>query len=54
MGCACGGGRKPKITKYELTTPDGEKRVYLTDVEARMNRSRAGGGTIRVVREPEK
>ncbi|MEV5391950.1 DUF7196 family protein [Nocardia farcinica] len=52
MGCNCGGtSRKAGKTSYELTTPTGEKHVYDSVVEARMNRTRAGGGTIRTVRE---
>lgn len=52
MGCNCGGNRTPKITRYELTTPAGEKYTYTSDVEARMDRAKAGGGTIRTIREP--
>ncbi|WP_158453129.1 DUF7196 family protein [Nocardia otitidiscaviarum] len=54
MACgSCGGrSRKPMITTYELTKPNGEKSTYSTDVEARTQRSLAGGGTIRTIRTP--
>ncbi|WP_171048383.1 DUF7196 family protein [Nocardia cyriacigeorgica] len=53
MGCGCSGSStKPMITKYELTKPNGEVTTYTSDTEARMQRSLAGGGTIRPVREP--
>lgn len=53
MGCGCGGNRRTTgKASYELTTPSGEKHTYDSVVEARMNRTRAGGGTIRTVREP--
>lgn len=49
MSCgACGRPGEPSTT-YELTTEDGEKRVYLTEVEARVARSAAGGGTIKQI-----
>nr|WP_171050297.1 hypothetical protein [Nocardia cyriacigeorgica] len=40
------------ITSYELTKPNGEKAEYSSDTEARMQRSLAGGGTIRTLRKP--
>ncbi|MGA6208045.1 DUF7196 family protein [Nocardia testacea] len=53
MGCGCGGQKnKPHETEYELTKPDGTKASYSSQVEARMQRSLAGGGTIRPVRKP--
>lgn len=53
MGCGCGGSsRKTGTASYELTTPSGEKHTYSSPVEARLNRTRAGGGTIRTVRTP--
>lgn len=48
MGC-CGSPSQPRA-KYELTTADGTKRVYLTITEAEVARTAAGGGTIRVIR----
>lgn len=44
MPCNCGGGVP---SKWELTTPDGEKRIYLTETESRVALTMAGGGTIR-------
>lgn len=53
MGCGCSGSStKPMITTYELTKPNGEKTEYSSDTEARMQRSLAGGGTIRPLRKP--
>lgn len=49
MSC-CGGSSSGPRAKYELTTSDGQKRVYLTNTEAEVARSAAGGGTIRVIR----
>lgn len=49
MSC-CGGAAEGPRAKYELTTPDGKKRVYLTQTESEVARSAAGGGTIRVIR----
>lgn len=47
MACrACGGAAGPS-TKWELTTPDGQVRVFLTEVEARVAATASGGGTIR-------
>lgn len=48
MAC-CGSAAGPR-QKYELTTADGTKRVFLTQTEAEVARTAAGGGTIRVVR----
>lgn len=45
MGCNCGSGNRV-TTKYQLTTPTGETRVYLSETEAKAARSKAGGGTI--------
>jgi hypothetical protein len=53
MGCGCGGQKKPKQIHYELTKPDGVKVTYTSQVEARMQRSLAGGGTIRSVAGPK-
>ena len=49
MSC-CGGSSSGPRAKYELTTPDGQVRVYLTATEAEVARSASGGGTIRVIR----
>lgn len=49
MGCACGG--TARLSKWELTTPTGEVRVYLTETEARVARTTSGGGTIRRLTE---
>lgn len=48
MAC-CGSAAGPRA-KYELTTSDGKKRVYLSATEAEVARTAAGGGTIRVIR----
>ncbi|MCF8784130.1 MULTISPECIES: hypothetical protein [Rhodococcus] len=48
MGCGC---RKNANVKYELTTPTGEKRIYLSETEARAARTGFGGGTIRLLTE---
>ena len=49
MGCSsCGGGTRPS-TKWELTTGDGQVRVFLTEVEARVAATASGGGTIRPI-----
>lgn len=49
MSC-CGGSASGPRAKYELTTSDGKKRVFLTNTEAEVARSASGGGTIRVIR----
>lgn len=45
MGCNCGSTNRV-TTKFELTTPAGERFVYLSETEAKAARSKAGGGTI--------
>lgn len=45
MGCNCGSTNRT-TTKFQLTTPDGDVRVYLSETEAKAARSKAGGGTI--------
>ena len=52
MGCNCAPKRRPMVTEYELTKPTGEKTTYSNVTEARMQRSLAGGGTIRTIRTP--
>jgi len=48
MGCSnC--GPTTASTRYELTLADGTSRIYLTEVEARIAASAAGGGTIRPI-----
>ncbi len=49
MGCNCGTAYRP--SKWELTTPTGDVRVYLTETEARVALTIAGGGTIRRITE---
>lgn len=49
MSC-CGGGANEPRAKYELTTGDGQVRVFLTNTEAEVARTASGGGTIRVIR----
>jgi hypothetical protein len=49
MGCNCSGTAKPSV-KWQLTTPTGQTRVYMTLVEARAALGRAGGGTLTEVR----
>ena len=47
MSCGmCGGSARP-APKYEVTFPDGATRIYLTETEARIAATSAGGGTIR-------
>lgn len=48
MSC-CGSPGGPR-SKYELTTPSGDVRVFLTMTEATVARSASGGGTIRVIK----
>lgn len=49
MGCNCSGSGPS--TKYELETPDGRKRVFLTETEARVAMATSGGtGIIRAIR----
>lgn len=45
MSCSCG-GKPGESAKYQLTTPDGVQRVFLSETEARAGMSLAGGGTI--------
>lgn len=54
MSCgSCGGSRtKPTVNSYELTKPSGEVTIFSTLVEARTQRSIAGGGTIRTIQTP--
>lgn len=54
MGCNCGGGgarRSPGVqVKWMVTTASGEEKgPFLTQVEARMAVTAAGGGTIKPV-----
>lgn len=49
MGCGCGGSKRSSgaQVKYMVTTAAGEsKGPFLTQVEARMALTAAGGGTI--------
>lgn len=41
----CGGTARP-APKWEVTFPDGATRIYLTETEARIAATSAGGGTI--------
>lgn len=51
MGCGSCGGSSGPVQKYELTTEDGQKRVFLTETEARIALAQTGGsGTITTVR----
>lgn len=53
MACGCGGARRGKqITGYEVTSPDGTRKTYLTQTEARIALRSAGGGTIVPVTQP--
>ncbi|MGW5147546.1 DUF7196 family protein [Rhodococcus koreensis] len=46
MGCNCGRSAKAnRITGYEVVTPDGQRRVFLTQTEAKIAMAAAGGGT---------
>lgn len=49
MGCCGSGGGSPR--RYELTTADGQRRVFLTETEARVAMATSGqDGRIRVLR----
>lgn len=48
MGCNCGKGRT-QTTNYEVTLPDGTKKLVSGDTEANMAIARAGGGSKRRV-----
>lgn len=48
MSCGmCGGGGNPR--RYKVLFPDGEERVYLSEVEARIAATEAGGGIIETI-----
>lgn len=54
MACNCGGRRmttsgKPANTpqQYEVTLPNGETKLFLSGVEAKVAIRKAGGGTIK-------
>lgn len=57
MGCACG-SRSGKsaagaVSGYKVTTAAGQvKGPFLTQTEARMALTAAGGGTIEAIRAP--
>jgi hypothetical protein len=42
MGCNCG-GKRTTATKFAYVTPEGQTRVYATEVEAKAAKIRAGG-----------
>lgn len=45
MGCgSCGGYSVP--VRYVLETPDGDRRVFLSEIEARIAATTEGGGVI--------
>lgn len=44
MGCNCGG--KTASFTYLYIAPDGTRKVYKTEVEAKAAKIRNGGGTI--------
>ena len=46
MPCACGANKKA-APKYVATLPDGQKKTYQTEIEAKAAVQRAGGGTVR-------
>lgn len=49
MSCGmCGGGTRP-APKWAVEFPDGTRRVYLTQTEARIAATTAGGGHITAV-----
>lgn len=46
MGCNCGGSKRSgNIIRYDVVTPDGQKRSFLTQTEAKIAIA-ASGGTI--------
>lgn len=45
MGCGCN-RKSMNPAGFEFTSPSGEKRVYLTNIEARIAMNKAGGGRI--------
>ncbi len=47
MGCNCG-GTKTQTQQFLYTSPQGEHKVYKTEVEARAAQIRNGGGQITV------
>lgn len=61
MACGCGGrnrvagstitvgGQTATIAGFEVTFPDGTQSTFLTQLEAKTARRKAGGGTIRPV-----
>lgn len=49
VACGMCGGAAP-TPKYEVTFTDGSTRVYLTETEARIAATAAGGGHVRVIR----
>ncbi|WP_297451700.1 hypothetical protein [uncultured Corynebacterium sp.] len=45
MSCgACGGSYRP--AQYKVTFDDGSERIYLSETEARIAATNAGGGHI--------
>lgn len=59
MGCNCGGGKRTTSGKpadpvaYQLTRPDGTESTYISQLEAKRERRKAGGGTIRTVAQQQ-
>jgi len=49
MACCGSPGTR---TKFEVTDPEGNKHVYLTEPEVRIALAKFGGGTVETVREP--
>lgn len=47
MGCNC--GQKAGTVKYEFTSPNGQKAVYGSEVEAKAAKIRSGGGEVKPV-----
>lgn len=47
MPCACQSNGKASTQKYVATLPNGEKKTYQTEIEAKAAVQRAGGGTVR-------
>lgn len=45
MPCSCG-KKKSAASSYEVTLPDGSKRVFSSELQAKAAMIRAGGGTI--------
>jgi hypothetical protein len=53
MGCGCGRSQGEPAESFVVTRPDGTTKETATRVEADIEVTRAGGGTITVTKAPE-